>query len=239
MEHAARAAAVTREGGALAAALHAGPVDAPVPSCPDWTLADLAVHAGQFCGFWAHVLCEGTGREKTPFPDPPPGDAVADWFEQQARQLATLVDEITPDTSVWTWKADDQTAGFVTRRSAHELAVHRYDAQLARDACEPIEASLAADGIDEICMMISSLDRVGRGAGETVHLHGTDRPEEWLLALDAGGLRVTREHARADLALRGAVSDLELLLYGRPTLGPVERLGDDSVLDTWYRVFRF
>jgi hypothetical protein len=35
------------------------------------------------------------------------------------------------------------------------------------------------------------------------------------------------------------VSDLELLLYGRPTLGPVERFGDDTVLDGWYRTFHF
>ena len=38
--------------------------------------ADLAVHVGEFCGFWSHVLCEGTGRPKTPFPDPPDGDDV-------------------------------------------------------------------------------------------------------------------------------------------------------------------
>ena len=75
--------------------------------------------------------------------------------------------------------------------------------------------------------------------GETLHLHGTDRDDEWLLTLDPDGLRVERRHAKADLALRGAVSDLELLLYQRPTLGEVERLGDERVLDAWQRVFTF
>ena len=49
----------------------------------------------------------------------------------------------------------------------------------------------------------------------------------------------TSRHAKADLALRGAVSDLELVLYQRPTLGDVERLGDESVLAAWQRVFTF
>ena len=39
--------------------------------------------------------------------------------------------------------------------------------------------------------------------------------------------------------LRAGVSDLELLLYGRPPLGPVQRFGDEAILDNWYRAFRF
>ena len=48
-----------------------------------------------------------------------------------------------------------------------------------------------------------------------------------------------RTHGKADLALRGAVSDLELVLYQRPPIGPVEHLGDDEVLAAWHRVFTF
>jgi len=53
------------------------------------------------------------------------------------------------------------------------------------------------------------------------------------------GLQVRREHAQGDLALRGAVSDLELLLYDRPPIGPVERFGEQAVLNAWYRAFHF
>ena len=45
--------------------------------------------------------------------------------------------------------------------------------------------------------------------------------------------------AQGTLALRGAVSDLELLLYDRPPIGPVERFGQEAVLDAWYRAFHF
>ena len=60
MDHSERVDAVEREFGALHAAVAAGPFP-PVPTCPDWTVRDLVTHVGGFCGFWTHVLCEGTG----------------------------------------------------------------------------------------------------------------------------------------------------------------------------------
>jgi uncharacterized protein (TIGR03083 family) len=224
---------------AMVAAFRQAPPDAKVPSCPDWTVADLAEHAGGFTGFWAHVLCEGTGRPKPAVPEYQPGSSLADWYEELAAILASELRATPPETTVWTW-ADDKSARFVARRCAHELAIHRYDAQLAAGAPQPIDAAVAADGIDEIFYMVHAApERAGRGNGETLHLHGTDRGDEWLLTLEADGLQVEHRHAKGDLALRGAVSDLELLLYQRPTIGDVERLGDENVLGAWQRVFTF
>jgi len=72
--------AVKHETEAIVATLRGDPLDVLVPSCPDWSVADLARYVGEFTGFWTHVLCEGTGRPKTPFPDMPSGSpaAVAD-----------------------------------------------------------------------------------------------------------------------------------------------------------------
>lgn len=240
-------AAARREIDSLLAALRAGPVDAPVPTCPEWTVYDLAKHAGEFMGFWTHVLCEGTGSAKTPFPDAPDiddgADAMGVWVEDLGRHLIATLEATAPTTEVWTWVDDNKTASFTARRVAHELAIHRVDAQSARGAIEPIDAALAADGIEEIFHMSAQHNRAPDAAsgGETIHLHGTDegRHDEWLITLGADGLGVLREHAKGDLAVRAGVSDLELLLYGRPTLGPVERFGDDTVLDGWYRTFHF
>jgi uncharacterized protein (TIGR03083 family) len=243
MEYGRHIESVERETGAFAAALR-GPLDAPVPTCPDWTLADLAEHAGGFTGFWTHVLCEGTGRAKTPFSQQPPGPGVADWYQELAGHLVAELRATAGDTEVWTWAPDDHSAGFVARRVAHELSVHRFDAQLARGHADPIEAGLAADGIEEIFMMIVVSKGLGRGEGgrdegQTLHLHGTDRGDEWLVALTPEGLKVERRHGKGDLALRGAVSDLELVLYQRPPLGDVERFGDSDALAAWYRAFTF
>lgn len=60
---------------------------------------------------------------------------------------------------------------------------------------------------------------VGAGEGETLHLHAFDPAAEWTLTLTPEGLAVERGHTKADLALRGAASDLELLLYDRPPPG--------------------
>jgi len=234
--------AVEREITAIAQSLRASPLDVRVPTCPEWTLADLTKHLGEFTGFWTHVLCEGTGRPKTPFPDSPSASELAAWFEEVSGHLGTMLRATPPDTEVWTWNKDDQSARFVGRRCANELAVHRFDAQTARGTPDAIDARLAADGIEEIFLMMEArvfLQPSGQASGETLHLHATDTGDEWLLTLRPDGLDVARHHAKADLALRGAVSDLELVLYERPPLAGLEHLGDESVLQAWYREFRF
>jgi uncharacterized protein (TIGR03083 family) len=235
-------AAAERELDALSSAVAAGPIITPVPTCPEWTVADLASHVGQFCGFWAHVLCEGSGRPKPLVPDPPAGDAIEQWFAEVSSMLISALRDTPPGTAVWTWYPPDRTARFVARRAAHELAIHRYDVQSARGTCEPIEAALAADGIDELFgTLVVARNRSGEASGQTLHVHGTDAgvSAEWLITLKPDAIDLRREHGKGDLALRGAASDLELILYDRPALGPVERLGNPSVLDTWYREFTF
>jgi len=239
--------AVERESAAIAAGLRAGPLDVTVPTCPDWSLLDLGTHLGSFSGLWSHVICEGTGRPKTPFAEPAAGEArsewFADWYEEQTGHLLGQLRSTDPDARVWTWDPGDQTAAFVARRSAHELAVHRFDVQAARSTTQPIDGELAADGIEEIFAMIAAWraagSDVGSGAGETMHLHASEPDAEWTLTLGADGLGVERIHVRSDLALRGSASDLELTLYGRPTIGPVTSFGDSAVLDAWRRAFSF
>jgi uncharacterized protein (TIGR03083 family) len=239
LEYADHVAAVERETAALAKALMAGDMEAQVPTCPDWTLLDLARHVGGVMGFWTHVLCDGTGRPK-PSIDDDPGPAAALWFVQIAGLLVAELRATPPDAQVWTWDPDDQSARFAARRMAHETAVHRYDAQTAVGTPQGFDAALAADGIEEIFAMVDAYPDSGRGEGETMHVHGTDDAEnEWLITMNPDGLDIRREHAKGDLALRGHVSDLELVLYDRPPLGTVERFGDESVLDAWYRVFKF
>jgi uncharacterized protein (TIGR03083 family) len=231
--------AVRREIDSLNRALGDGAIDAPVPSCPEWTLADLTLHVGQFAGWWTHILCEGTGRPRPESSEPPAGNGRVDWCATALADLLGELEETPPDTSVWTWSPDDKTARFPARRSAHELAVHRFDAQLARGTQQPIEVELATDGIDEIFVMIAHRGPSPDGAGESIHLHATDCDAEWMLIFGEAGIEVRHAHEKGDAAVRGAVSDLELLLYQRPTIGPVERFGDERPLELFYRAFTF
>src|SRR5581483_7741703 len=132
VEYGEHLASVERDVARIGDALRAGPLDVVVPSCPDWTLRALTEHVPAL---------------------PADDDDVAAWFDGCARGLVDELHATTPDTNVWTWVPDQQHAAFVARRAAHELAVHRYDAQLARNTNEPIEADVAADGIEEIFVM--------------------------------------------------------------------------------------
>jgi uncharacterized protein (TIGR03083 family) len=241
VEYGAQVDAVERELASLIAAVAAGPLDARVPTCPDFSVDDLAAHVGEFCGWWTHNLCEGTGRPKTPFSDDVGPGGRVEWLGTIGGHLVTELRATPPETVVWTWFPPDQSAAFVARRTSNELAIHRVDAQLARGVADPVDAALAADGIEEIFLLMSRTSPDdGLTTRQTLHLHGTDyEPSEWLVVLDPHGMEVTREHAKGDLALRGGVSDLEMVLYQRPTVGPVERFGDESVLATFHREFTF
>lgn len=242
MDHEDRVDAVERELTALIAAVEAGPLDAPVPTCPAFTIDDLAAHVGSFSGFWTHVLCEGSGRPKTPFTEAPGDEGRVSWLTVLAGHLVVELRATPADTTTWTWYEPDQSAGFIARRCANELAIHRVDAEVARGSASPVEADLAVDGIEEVFVLIENGSRVGddRGAGETLHLHGTDHDwAEWMITLGPEGVAVERSHGKGDLALKGPVSDLEMLLYQRPTTGEVEHFGDDAVLAAFHRQFTF
>jgi uncharacterized protein (TIGR03083 family) len=236
--------AVEREVADIVASLGSGPVDAAVPTCPGWTVTDLMRHVGEFTAFWTHVLCEGTGRPKTPWPDMPEGAGIVDWYRGVGDSLLSELRATPPDQVVWTWVEDRQNAAFIGRRCAQELAVHRYDVEAARGAAQPIDVALAADGVEEIFVMVDVFtargeDQSGRGEGETLGLRPADRGERWVIAMTPDGLDVTRAEGAADLTLDGAMSDLALVCYGRPALGDVTRTGDGAVLDAWYRAFTF
>jgi uncharacterized protein (TIGR03083 family) len=239
MNHDRYVGAVERETASILAAARAGPLDSLVPTCPDWTVADLIGHLGNFSGWWYHNLCDALGRPRTDAREMPTDDTLVDWYEERGSQLIDLLRMSRSDLPAWTWVPSDQTAGFIARRCANELSIHRYDTETARGAAQPLDAELAADGIEELFVLIPNREFAVAGKGETLHLHGTDRDDEWTITLGPDELGVTRDHRKGDLALRGAVSDLALVLYGRPPLGPVERFGDERVLGLWNATFVF
>jgi uncharacterized protein (TIGR03083 family) len=251
MEHTEYLDAASDDLEALCAAVAAGPLDARVPTCPEFDVDDLARHVGAFCVRWIDVLRNGQRQPFRPIePDDPPltPAARAEWLEETGGDLLGRLRATSPGAECWTWYAPEQNVGFVARRVANELCMHRVDAQLARGDAGPIEPALAADGIDEIFLIRQHHTRFQndpvRGSGRSMHLHGTDTtPDlaaaEWMVTLSPDGLQVTHEHAKGDLALRGAVGDLERLLYQRPAAGPVEMFGDEAVLDEFHDLFTF
>lgn len=226
--------ALARESKALAeAAAGAGP-SARVPSCPGWTVSDLIVHCASG-DLWARTIIERRTTERVPIelPEKPPtGEALVPWFLEGAHALIDALSKTDPSTSVWTFSPADRTAQFWFRRRAHETSIHRFDAQLAAETTAPIDAPLAADGVDEFLTFFAP--RWGKdavGVGETLHFHCTDIEGEWLLLGSDDGVTVTREHAKGDAAARGSASDLMLFVWGRVPASQVEVFGDGDLLN--------
>lgn len=232
-------AALRRDGEALAAAAETGPLDAPVAACPGWTLSDLVRHTGAVHRDKAATVRLGgerprnrpeSGRTPTAdwevpsLPAPPEGADLVDWYREGLGDLVSLLGGLDPEAPAWSW-AGDHRVGFWQRRMAHETLIHRYDAEAAVGAPQPLDPALAADGVDEVLAIFRS-PSPPTAAGGTVHLHAIDGEGEWALGLVAGDLDVRRAHERADLAVRASASDLDLLLWGRAPLGGVERIGD-------------
>jgi uncharacterized protein (TIGR03083 family) len=231
---------ITGEARVLAEAARAGELDARVPSCPEWDVADLVRHLGT-AHRWSRRVVD-TGEPVAPksvdrgLPDDPRG--LPDWLEAGAAALVATLAATDPDADCWTW-AGDQHARFWSRRMAFETAVHRWDGEGALGAPSAFAGPVAVDGIDEHLANLPYFREPARGGGETLHLHCTDRDGEWLLRLEPDALAVTREHAKGDVALRGAASDLFLVVLGRRPPSTVEVFGPADALATWAPVLRF
>jgi uncharacterized protein (TIGR03083 family) len=218
-----------------------------VPTCPEWTFADLVAHLGR-AHRWVSALVERRTPQRLPFESvdeaTPPEDPVkqADWLRDGAMLMIRVLQEAGPDAAVWT-VGPDQRAGFWMRRMAHETAAHGVDATLTAGGRVSLPADLSADGVSEALSLLSLSAAAGghdlRGDGETLHFHSTDgwlgRDGEWFVRRTPAGVEWEHGHGKADVAVRGNAADLYLLLSRRAPRdsGAVEVLGDRAVLDHW------
>jgi len=226
--------ALARESKALAeAAAEVGP-SARVPSCPEWDVSDLLVHCASG-DLWARTIIERRTTERVPveLPEiPPTSEALVPWFLEGAHALIDALRKTDSSTPMWTFSPADRSAQFWFRRRAHETSIHRFDAQLAAGMTAPIDAPLAADGVDEfLTFFVPRWGKDAVGVGETIHFHCTDVEGEWLLLGSGDGVTVTREHAKGAAAARGSASDLMLFVWGRVPLSQLEVFGEVDLLN--------
>lgn len=233
MEHTSYLSSLARDGVAFADACEAAGLAAPVASCPGWSVADLVWHLTGVHQFWRTIVGEKRSTwEGLERPTRPTDDDLLRVFRAGFNQTLLVLNAADPAQANWTWSSD-HTAAFVVRRMAQETGVHRWDADSAAGASAPIEAELASDGIDEfLTHMIGDVVADAAPLEGSVHLHCTDVPGEWTVRpTAAGGLNVIREHAKGDVAIRGAASDLLLVLWRRQDLASVDVVGDGAVAE--------
>lgn len=232
--------AVRVESDRLVAAGETAGLDARVPSCPDWSMSDLLGHVGRIQRWQADIVARRVQDAEFSFADPPSDPAVlVSWVRDATDLMLEVFAAAPPDASLWTFLGPG-TPEFWIRRQAHEVSLHRVDADLAAGVAPQLDGDLAADGIDEFLDVVVQFrvrDHM-TGTGETVHLHRADGDGEWLVRLTPAGPEVERTHAKGDVAARGSASDLLLALRGRIEPSALEVFGDEAVLSRFIDLSR-
>jgi uncharacterized protein (TIGR03083 family) len=240
---------IERESERFAVVLAATDPSTRVPSCPDWSAADLLWHLTEVQWFWGTIAA---GRLESPEtadqdkPERPSEPAAAQaLFGTATRRLLDALAGGADDTPVWTW-ADDQTLGFIRRRQAHEALIHRLDAELSHGEVTSLDPVLSADGVDEMLSVMwgTRAWTTFRPEGGDLLLSTTDTGDVWRVTfgLASGSSPATGTEyvdepvvAPADLdqagppdaEVRAGAAVLDRWLWGRGDLG-VERSGDPA-----------
>jgi uncharacterized protein (TIGR03083 family) len=216
---------------------------APVAACPGWDAAELVFHMCKVQAMFHGMLTTDAQSPKDlpRLERPDSADGLVDLFTQGANRLEHLLENTPDDEVVWTF-AGPKPAAWVKRRMAHEVLVHRFDADIAAGELSATDEVVCADGIDEKFAVFLPWFGDKVSLAHTVHLHCSDTDGEWMLGPGASGVVVTREHGKGDVAFRGPAQLLLLALWRRITIDEAieagaEVFGDRPALDSFVTAF--
>ena len=198
--------------------LRTADLDAPVPDCPGWTLADLGRHVAEVHAWACAIVTTGSPADRAEITDD--GPALAGAYRDRAARLLDALRTIDPETPVWTFGPRPRLASFWVRRQAHETAMHLGDARRALGLDAPMETAFAADGVDEVATVFFrrqvQLERIPPLA-QGIRVELTDVPgAAYTLAGDG-----TDPAAPTVATVSGTAYDVLLALWHR---GGIERL---------------
>lgn len=237
---------------AIAVAAEIGP-DAPIPSCPGWTMNELLSHASNTINGWFAYnaarepddLGMGSGFRSAP-PEPEGWAARVAHLRDGARHFADFVHTTDLDRPVWTFDLPMGRARFWLLRAATESAIHRWDAEGVVGGQTKMPADLAAASVDETLRGLWRFvyrETTGGGRGlfasitiprppASLGIHATDSRARWLLQADATErtYEVISDGAMPETVVSGEGHELVLFLWGRNgTLAPSGELGPNGL----------
>jgi uncharacterized protein (TIGR03083 family) len=247
---------IAHESARAADALAGTAPTAVVPSCPDWSAADLAYHLGEVQDFWSQIVASApAGPDDAQDTERRPDDELVPFLRTRTQALLGALAAHDPSDACWSWSSTGGTVGWVLRRQAHEALVHRVDAE--QTAGLPVAdpgPALAADGVDELLgVMVSGVPSWATFTpdGQRVRVHATDAGREWVMAFGrfqgtspttgteydeecgelVGGAPWEGEDEDVTATVSGAAWDLELWLWGRGGADSLESEGDQAAVD--------
>ena len=219
-------------------------LDAPVPTCPGWTVNDLVLHMGEVHR-WATAavaskatkLGEVPGDSRGPLPD---RAATVDWLRRGAVALCDTLAAADPTVGYATFLTDPPSPPllFWARRQALETSVHRADAESALGRCTPLAHDTAIDGIDEFLTGFVPRSRTPLRCDKpsTLQIAPEYTDQRWTVSITEE-MPVTERRtaggtvAGADCTVSGPASDLYLALWNRAPLDTLTIEGDRGVIE--------
>ncbi|MGV9288096.1 maleylpyruvate isomerase family mycothiol-dependent enzyme [Streptomyces sp. NPDC003719] len=234
-----------------AAVASAPSLDVQVPTCPEWTLFDLAEHIGEGRRAWAATVAAGPAPAKSVPEDAPAAprerEAVPAWLAESTEQLLDALREAGPDRGCWTWwgaSQSPQTCGAVARHQLQQMAVHTYDAQITVGAPQPLPAEVALDGVEDFLFTCVATTSAWPHKPTAFDFHATEG-HSWRLTVDGDGARSTRIPApgttpvaaagegpdAAGVSVHGTASELVLFVYDRIPADSLRIEGDAGLFD--------
>jgi len=220
-----------------------------VPTCPEWTLADLVGHVGATHRMVTMLVGERLSEPSSVFaryvPGPTDSTKWHAWLTEGAAEAKQVFESVTDDTPVWDPSGADAGVLFWSRRLLGEASVHRADAAAALDMPYELAPGPAAAAVEDWLDTMTSAGywenkpdfaAAMRGDGQTLHFHATDAPGEWLARREPDRVALERTHATADVTLSGPAVELLLVLSRRRRLSEttgLELQGDRALLDHW------
>jgi len=228
------------EGSRLSVAARTAGLDAPVEHCPGWTIGRLLGHTGKVLQRTAVCVTDGllSAPADDRFGSLPRDEALFDAFDEILATLCKTFSECDPNGPSWNFSDENFVNSFWMRRMAHEIEIHRWDAQNAADiSIDAFDDTSAVDGIDELLTVLMPILSAVKNPelSSSFHLHCTDAPGEWLTTFVNGEPVTIREHAKGDLAVRGPASGLYAWAWNRGSIlaNALDTAGDDLLLDAW------
>ncbi|MDQ4039520.1 MAG: maleylpyruvate isomerase family mycothiol-dependent enzyme [Actinomycetota bacterium] len=224
-----------RQGQALGSAAAQLDLDAEVPTCPTWTVAELVAHIGMVHRWAASHVQEprktGDGAQATA-----PEEGLLDWYDDGHRILVETLRSAQPDVAAWTFLPARSPLEFWARRQAHETAIHRADADAARGCVPSYDADFAADGIAELIdgFMGRRGGRLLSDRPRTLKVRLADNDRSWHMTIGPEGRQISHDATMpAEATVLAAASQMYLFLWNRVSRDVVQVNGDSSVLDLW------
>ncbi|WP_406738434.1 maleylpyruvate isomerase family mycothiol-dependent enzyme [Streptomyces sp. NBC_00853] len=236
-----------------AAVASAPSLDVQVPTCPEWTLFDLAQHIGEGRRDWAVTVAAGPAPAKSVAEGAPTAprerEALLAWLAESTEQLVDALRKAGPDRGCWSWWEtlySPHTSGAVARHQLQQLAVHTYDAQITLGDPQPLPEEVALDGVEEFLSTCVATTSAWPHKPAVLDFHASEG-RSWRLSLSADGARVARlegpgttpatagdqdpDAAVAFFSARGTANELVLSLYDRIPIDSLELDGDRGLFE--------